>query len=406
MKSFANRVHSLRRRAEAEALSARAAWLLVALAPFLHASAEEPPVLVAPGLFDASLPGTLGLVAAPGIETFTVFAPGEDTDRFSNGVVLIPFKGRLFAQWQSSRRDEDARDTWVAYSHSDDGRYWSLPCALSPRTDGYPMYSSGGWWTDGETLVAFANVWPSGFQSGRGGYTEFRLSTDGETWSDPRRVLAADGTPVPGIIEQDPHRLPGGRVVTAFHLQPGLRVAPFFTDDPLAVSGWTRGRMENLPHEPGFSRELEPSVFLRAGCIVMVFRDQASTFRQLAAESCDRGESWTRPVVTGMPDARAKQSASNQPDGTAYLVNVPNPGPLRLPLAITLSADGRQFHRAFLLRGSADLQPMRFPGRHKRPGYHYPKSVTWKGHLYVGYATNKEDVQVTRVPLGSLVVGD
>ena len=74
----------------------------------------------------------------------------------------------------------------------------------------------------------------------------------------------------------------------------------------------------------------------------------------------------------------------------------------RAPLAITLSRDGRLFDRAWLLRGEADLQPLRFAGRYKRPGYHYPKSVIWKDHLYVGYATNKEDVELTRVPLSSL----
>jgi hypothetical protein len=28
--------------------------------------------------------------------------------------------------------------------------------------------------------------------------------------------------------------------------------------------------------------------------------------------------------------------------------------------------------------------------------------VLWRDHLYVGYATNKEDVELTRVPLASL----
>ena len=28
--------------------------------------------------------------------------------------------------------------------------------------------------------------------------------------------------------------------------------------------------------------------------------------------------------------------------------------------------------------------------------------MIWKDHLYVGYATNKEDVELTRVPLASL----
>lgn len=369
------------------------------------------PYTVAPGLFRQGSPD-LGLAPVPGARTFTVFVPTERTDRFSNGVVLIPFRGRLYAQWQSSARDEDSADTRVAYSVSGDGETWSPPAVLAPAGEGGLMRSSGGWWTDGRTLVAYANVWPKGFQSGAGGYAEYRTSRDGRTWSAPRRVLGADGRPVEGVIEQDPHRI-DGRVMTAFHLRPGMVAKPFFTDDPLGVSGWTEGRMENLPraasadaaapHEKRLSREIEPSLFRRAdGCAVMVFRDEDLSFRQLASESCDRGVNWTPPVVTTMPDSRAKQSAGNLPDGTAYLVNAPNADRQRLPLAVTVSADGRLFDRSWRLRGQADLQPLRFEGKYKRPGYHYPKSVVWKDALYVGYATNKEDVQVTRVPLEAL----
>jgi hypothetical protein len=103
-----------------------------------------------------------------------------------------------------------------------------------------------------------------------------------------------------------------------------------------------------------------------------------------------------------MPDSRAKQSAGNLPDGTAFLVNAPRGDRVRIPLAVTLSRDGRRFDRAFLLRGEVDRQPRRYEGLYKRDGYHYPKSLVWNGHLYVAYATNKEDVEITRVPLASL----
>jgi hypothetical protein len=202
--------------------------------------------------------------------------------------------------------------------------------------------------------------------------------------------------------------------MTAFHLRPGMIAKPFFTDDPLGLAGWTEGRMTSLPraasgdaaapHERRLSREIEPSLFRRAdGCMVMVFRDEDLSFRQLASQSCDRGATWTTPVLTTMPDSRAKQSAGNLPDGSAYLVNAPNADRPRMPLAVTVSRDGRLFDRSWLLRGQGDLQPLRFEGKYKRPGYHYPKSVVWKGRLYVGYAANKEDVQVTRVPVGALV---
>ncbi len=364
------------------------------------------PYRVAEGVFAPSQPD-LGLKTDEGTQTFTVFAPKAAEDRFNNGVVLIPFKGRLYAQWQSSYRDEDSSDTWVAFSQSEDGENWRAPVMLAERGRNGAMHTSGGWWTDGDTLVAFINVWPTGFQSGDGGYTDYRLSTDGVNWSAPQRVTDHTGAPVAGIIEQDPHRLKRGRIVTAFHQRPGLVVSPFYTDDPLGVSGWVKGSLPLLPHDARaphgqpVSRELEPSLFEVGDCMVMVFRDQASSYRQLASESCDGGENWTQAVMTNMPDSRSKQSAGNLPDGRAYLVNAPNADRVRRPLAITVG-DGRCFTDSYLLRGAADLQPLRTEGKYKRPGYHYPKSVIWGDYLYVGYATNKEDVQVTRVPLSAL----
>jgi BNR repeat-like domain len=253
------------------------------------AGQDSAPYSIRSGLFDQGKPD-LGLEPAANAETTSIFKPRADTDKFSNGVVLIPFKGKLYAQWQSSPKDEDSQDTWVAFSVSEDGLRWAAPAKLAAAAKAPRMHSSGGWWTDGKTLVAYINVWPAGFQSGEGGYTDYLLSRDGRRWSSPRRVKGHDGKPVPGIIEQDPHVLPGGRIVTAFHTHRGLIVAPFFTDDPLGVGGWRRGRMQNLTHEGASSRELEPSLFLRGSCAVMVFRDEAGSFRQLASESCDSGE--------------------------------------------------------------------------------------------------------------------
>jgi len=379
-------------------LLALVAWLT---AQTLCSTEPAAPYTVAPGLFQPDKPD-LGLAAPAGARTVTVFRPTTGPAQFNNGAVLIEFQGRFYAQWQSSAHDEDSPDTWVAYSTSDDGETWSPPRVLAAAGSGGAMHSSGGWWTDGRTLVAYINVWPHGFQSGHGGHTEFMLSTDGATWTTPRRLTDAAAQPLAGIIEQDPHRY-DGRLHTAFHVPPGLTAQPFHTDDPLGLTGWTRGTMTNLPFTEKNSRELEPSIYRRADhALVMVFRDQASTFHQLASVSRDRGATWSTPVTTDMPDARAKQSAGNLPDGSAYLVNAPNSARERRPLAVTLSRDGQFFERSFLLRGSADLPPLRFAGRYKRAGYHYPKSLVARGCLFVIYATNKEDIELTRVPLASL----
>ncbi|MBJ3784234.1 sialidase family protein [Devosia sediminis] len=344
----------------------------------------------------------LGLEVAEGTETITIFAPEEGGQQFAHGVVLLPFKDKLYAQWQSSAKDEDGPDTTVRYAVSEDGTTWSEPMSLTEEWDeGYK--SSGGLWSDGETLVAYFNVWPAD-ATPRGGHVEYVTSTDGETWTEPQPVLMADGSPLMGIFEQDPRALESGRIINFAHFQPGLIATPIYTDDPLGVSGWTKGAFNNLPTSNSeISRELEPSSFVRSDDrLVAIFRDQGNSFYKIASLSDDEGETWSDPVLTNMPDSRTKQSAGNLPDGTVYSVGNPHPNKARMPLAVVLSADGYMFDRAFLLRAASDMQPLRFEGQYKRPSYSYPKSIVWGDHLYVSYATNKEDVELTRVPLASL----
>lgn len=368
----------------------------------LFGQEKEIPFKVA-NLFDANQPETLGLSFAEGLETFTIFSPQETDNKYNHGVVLFPYQDRLYAQWQSSSVDEDGDDTQVFYSRSTNGKDWEKPMILTPNVVGY-IATSGGWWSNGNLLVAYINVWPEKTNTFKEGFTMYFTSKDGIHWSSPKPVTKILNEPVLGIIEQDVHALPSGRLVTAFHMQPGLITTPYYTDDPLGVSDWKAGSMENLPSKEGISRELEPSWFYRKdGAIVMVFRDQDSSFKKLASLSFDNGETWTVPTVIDTPDSRAKQSAGNLPNGTAFMVNNPSGNKNRYPLVIALSQNGFLFDKAFLLRsGGTDLQPLHYEGQYKRTGYSYPKSVVWNNYLYVSYATNKEDVEVTRVPLKSL----
>ncbi len=361
-------------------------------------SAQEIPFQV-DSLFDMSQPETLGLDFAPNAETFTIFSPDSTQNRYNHGVVLYPFKGMLYAQWQSSAVDEDGADTRVYYSRSKDGKIWSRPMPLTNKWDKV-ITTSGGWWSHKDTLLAFICVWPDSLKP-KGGYTEYISSTDGIHWDNNRkRITDIHGNPIEGIIEQDIHALPSGRIITAFHMQPGLILSPYYTDDKSGVRGWQKGEIKLLPSKKEeISREIEPSWFYRKdSAIVMIFRDQHSSFKKLASISHDQGKTWTTPSLIDTPDSRAKQSAGNLPDGTAFMVNNPSGKKQRFPLVITLSTDGYHFDKAYLLRsGGTDLQPLRYQGKYKRVGYSYPKSVVWGNYLYVGYATNKEDVEITRI---------
>ena len=347
------------------------------------------------GVIDTTNVETLGLTMTDDTKTVTIFSPTDETHHYANGVVMTAFKDVLYCMWQSSQTDEDAPETCVMYSKSsDEGVTWTKPEQLAAATDS-SYCTSGGWIGTKDTLTAFINVWPRGMQP-VGGYTYYIYSTDGKTWSEPQPVRMADGQVMNGVMEQDTYPMVDGRIVGAAHFQPGLHVVPIYTDDPTGHSGWHRGHM--TVHDRGKqSQELEPSLYQqRDGTLTMVFRDQNSSFRKMVSLSHDRGETWTEPTVSNIPDARVKQSAGNLPDGTVYLVGNPTGAKRRYPLVALFSHDGIRFDKAILLRaGGSDLQPQRYPGKAKTLGYNYPKSIVYYGRLYVAYATNKEDVECT-----------
>lgn len=372
---------------------------LLAAIPYSMQAGDWLPRL-AEGVIDTTQHETLGLQAAPGINHYTIHQATDETDHYANGVVMAAFKGTIYCMWQSSPTDEDSDDTWVAYSRStDNGHSWSKPMTLaSPTTDHY--CTSGGWLIYRDSLTALIDIWPKGMMP-RGGETCYQTSTDGINWSPMQAVRMAEGFDMNGVLEQDPRPLPNGRIVGAIHFQPGLHVCPAYTNDPTGRSGWQKG--DFLAEDKGKqSRELEPSQYLRRdGSIVMLFRDQRSSFRKLAAISTDMGQTWTKAELTNMPDARTKQCAGNLPDGTAYMVSCPANGKRRWPLVLQLSDDGILFDRALLIRsGSAgDLPAKRYEGRYKTAGYSYPKAMIHGNKLYIGYSVNKEDVVCSIIPI-------
>ena len=363
----------------------------------------QAPFCISDSLLNLKDTDSLGLSKAPGQETVVVFAPTASTDHFSHGIVLCAFKDALYCMWQSSAASEDTDDTWVAYSRStDDGQTWSAPAKLDSRTSGY--CSSGGWWVNGDTLVAYINVWA---QKSTAKETDYITSVDGLNWSEPQPVRMADGSILEGIFEQDPHQLADGRIICAAHMLPGLYLTPLYTDDPSGVRGWQKGV---FPYETNGSqsREMEPSFYVKPGTdtIVMVARDNKKingsvSYKKMASVSTDRGEHWTAAYLTEVPDSKAKQSAGNLPDGTAFIASNPSGYAGRVPMALLLSADGTLFNTAYALRTMSDKPEKKFNGNNSW-GYSYPKSMIHGDWLYVGYAVNKEDVAYTRVPLSAI----
>lgn len=71
-------------------------------------------------------------------------------------------------------------------------------------------------------------------------------------------------------------------------------------------------------------------------------------------------------------------------------------------MTITLSSDGKTFDTAYVLRTHDEFQELKYTGKAKRLGFHYPKSVVIGDYLYISYATSKEYVEYTRIPLDAI----
>lgn len=354
-------------------------------------------------LIDSSDKETLGLKYPNGVQRIVVFEPAAPEDmKFNNHPQLVVFKGKLYATWVGHPLHEPSPESYVYYSFSEDGVRWEKPIRIGPENR-----ASGGWITDGKTLGCLLIA---GDKANKTSNTEVVTSVDGTNWSQPR-VLVTNAAP-----SESARRLPGGRFILVCH---GLGSGDFsgvrktrimYSDSPDGMSDWKEAELPDiLPYNENakekVARPVEASWYRRAdGILVMLFRDlwfdaKERTWKLLYSVSYDNGGTWTTPSPTNIPDSDSMQCAGNF-GRSVYFVNNPVPTRRRVPLTIGVSRDGAYFDRLFLLRGTP--QPRRYDGISKTEGYSYPGSVVWGDCLYVSYATNKEDIELSRIPLASL----
>ncbi|MBM4438167.1 MAG: exo-alpha-sialidase [Actinobacteria bacterium] len=356
-----------------------------------------PPALieVRPGLFDQAVVGTLGMPVATA-EHAVVYRAADDSPKYAHHAQIAWFNDHLYAMWSAEPRDEDAAGQHVVYSRSADGLHWSPPAVLAEDPDGPdgPLRrTAGGWWVQGETLTGFFSTF-AGYGATKWSARmslEARRSRDGSTWGPVEPLV--DGF----LINEPPRALASGRLLMTGEDSNG-KSRLLSTDDPSALAGWSDGDVPSLraPKQPN-----EPTWIPRPdGSVLMLFRDDNRSRHLFAARSTDGGATWSSPERTVVPDATAKARGGSLPDGSVFLISNPSQRFGRIPLAISLSADGVTFARAFAVRWEATAR--RYEGLHKQPGYQYPGAAVWHEHLYVIYSINKEDVAVTRIPLAAL----
>jgi hypothetical protein len=355
-------------------------------------------------------------------ETTTLFTADPESGTYSHHNHITRFKDALIATWDNQVKDENGSGQHGLFRKSfDQGRTWTPPVALFPPQDrrvaaseafiGRRFMTSNGFINLGGTLFALTLVseWsgPSIEEKKRVHVGHLCRSVDpyGELgdlfWLEDPPPLPVKGFPDypsgdPDLVER----------INEYVRQPGKELQlDFSVSRPLSDD-------DHRLSEPVPSFEMEDGTWVR------LFRDmgnkdartqkekEASKSRRLYASfSSDNGSTWTVPTRTSFPDACARANAGKLPDGQLYVINnlIPmNPGGLggRSMLTISLSRDGRDFDRVAIIRFISP--PIRYKGLEKSIGYQYPHSVVAGNNLWVIYSVNKEDVQLTRIPLEEL----
>lgn len=372
-------------------LAVAIASLLVAL---LTAGQPSPERLLAE---DAALATPVDLALISG-KTSTVFRGVEQQSGFNLHSYLAVHRGRLWAMWSSSKVGEEDPDQLIRYATSADGHRWSKAEVLVGDPDGPDQpkrWIARGLYVDEGRLTALAALIDRAAYRDRGigdvwgDLKLMRFVRKGEVWS-PKGVFADDCMnnfpPVKlGSSFVMPCRDHGMNMFVALAEHPGPRT-------------WKR---IPLGAEPPFHRMDEPTLYSTGDDVAhLVIRDGARSGFLLRSISTDRGLTWSRPVRTNYPDATSKNFIARLSNGTYFLINNPHPK-RRDPLAISTSRDGWTFSRPLAIRKG--LPPRRFPGRAKGSGTaQYPHAVEHRGSLWVIYSTNKEDIEITEIPLAVL----
>jgi hypothetical protein len=332
-----------------------------------------------------SNPAQLSL--APG-KTTMVYRAEEGGWQFNLHSFLAHHEGRFWAIWSSGRVDEDGPSQIIRYSTSVDGYEWSESGVLAADPDGPegPLrWMASGIYEDDGRLYALGSR-NSGIERGMfwADAKLVRFVWENGNWREDQ-VIADDC-----VVYFPPLKVNGRDFHVWRNSQGHFATAVAKPSD----AGW---EVTKIPGPFPDYRLSETSHYVDAdGIVHLIIRDQGGSRFLYHAVSYDGGGTWTIPVKTNFPDAISKNFSGRLSNGWFYLINNPRQDRPheRDPLTITFSNDGWSFGHPFALRRNAP--PLRYSGKAKgSQSFQYSHAIEHDAKLWVIYATNKEDIEVT-----------
>lgn len=351
---------------------------------------------------DGALPPMPGVLNIELLRT-TRYAPqlaDGDGWTYAHHMDLAEWRGRLYAAWNMTLKDEDVPPSKVVYATSGNGIEWSKPADLFPRELAWACRFYF-YHTKNDKMLTFCAA-----RLGDGIVTEAQKSV----------LLVREILP--------DHRL--GAVFTLIH--PIEKMPPFFetSSDKAFVEACHEAVNNNMLLEQQdygvFLGERKMSwhantpqfnghyPFGKAFCF---FRRQDRQWVGISkmgfvTTSADEGKSWSQPVNPPSLVAGAAKVWGQRTNDNQYVLAY-NPDPKRgkrFPLVMVKGNDGIHFRDMRVVHG--EYPPMRYPGKYKDFGYQYVRGVAeWstdhsfadKTAIWLIYSVHKEDIWLSRIPL-------
>jgi len=332
-------------------------------------------------------------------KTSMIYRAKKGEWQFNLHSFLIHYDGKFWAMWSSGRVHEAGRGNVIRFATSTDGHTWSKSGIItrSPTAkDGNPGYvvARGLLVKDGKlnALVAFMDynigsrdVYKKGWENLR----LMRFEWTGKKW-DNRGVFLDD------CMNNYPP-LPIKNKLFMTRRDGKSRKVYTVLSDSLKGENWTS---TPLPGEPPADRMSEPSWFIGPdGIVHIIFRDMRREGFLYHSVSHDDGATFSAPLKTNYPDTPGKNFCGKLSSGEYFLIS--NPGPSRDPLAITFSSDGWTFAKPAALRNKAPELSYKGNAKNTRT-FQYPHAIEHGDSLWVIYATNKEDIEISEFSLSGL----
>ncbi len=326
-------------------------------------------------------------------ERITIFQGENGVSGFNHHPAIIHHDGLYFATWSTGAKDEDASGQRVVYATSRDGRSWSNPAALADGVSGR-TFTPCGFWVRDNALFALASL-----RSARGNPTAYESNPlIAYRWNPMTTAFEHEGIVVDNFFAHDaPLPMPDGR-----WLMFGKSARAGLPDYSMAVA------QRSPPHEWSLSKlprtdtphDITWYTLSNDELVAIEAYGQGSDRRLATLHSTDGGNRWSERLITNLPDGDSRLHALKLSNGRYVILNNPNLARYRIPLSIAVSKDGVHYDRIANVR--VEQTNKRYSGHAKAPGYQYARAIESAGSVWVIYSVNKEDIELSIIPLEEL----